>query len=123
MDYYELLAVSRNATETEIRTAYRRLAQNLHPDHSGDMDAVDFRKVQEAYETLSDPARRTAYNRKLESEIPIRIVSRPATEAVYEVHRHPQGTRRSVQEAQRRHRFARSVWGEFERLTDEFFNF
>lgn len=123
MDYYELLAVDRDATEEEIRTAYRRLAQDLHPDHSGDIDAVEFRRIQGAYETLSDPIARTAYDRKLEFEIPVRIVTRPAWESVCEVHSYPQTTRSIVQEVRRKDRLERSIWDEFDRLFDEFFDF
>ena len=123
MNYYELLAVNRNATEAEIRTAYRRLVQDHHPDHSGDEEAVQFRRVQEAYETLSDPKSRAAYDSRLEVEIPVRIVSQPTSEAVYEVYRHSRMSRRDVQEVRRKHRFEKSIWEEFDQLLDEFFDF
>jgi len=123
MNYYELLAVNRNATEAEIRTAYRRLVQDHHPDHSGDEEAVQFRRVQEAYETLSDPKSRAAYDSRLEVEIPVRIVSQPTSEAVYEVYRHSRMSRRDVQEVRRKHRFEKSIWEEFDQLFDEFFDF
>ena len=123
MDYYELLDVARNATEEEIRSAYRRLVQDHHPDHSGKVDAAEFRRIQEAYETLSDPTARAAYNRRLISEVPVRVVSRPASETVYEVHRSPRAPNQGVQEVQRRPRSDRSIWGEFDRLLDQFFDF
>jgi molecular chaperone DnaJ len=63
-DYYELLGVSRNASHAEIKTAFRRLARELHPDVSDAPDAGPrFRSITEAYEVLSDPERRQLYDR------------------------------------------------------------
>ncbi len=63
-DYYGLLGVPRNATDAEIKRAFRTLARELHPDVSTEADAdVRFREVAEAYEVLSDPERRGVYDR------------------------------------------------------------
>jgi hypothetical protein len=61
IDYYELLGVTRQASQPEIRSAYRALAKALHPDAGGTAGA--FRLLREAYETLADPVRRASYDR------------------------------------------------------------
>jgi len=63
-DYYELLGVARDADETAIKKAFRRLARQLHPDVSSEPDAeVRFREVTEAYEVLSNSETRALYDR------------------------------------------------------------
>src|SRR4030067_1916696 len=63
-DYYETLSVSRDASPEEIKKAYRRLAKKYHPDVSKDgTSAEKFKQIAEAYEVLSDPEKRTKYNR------------------------------------------------------------
>lgn len=63
-DYYEVLGVSRDATEKEIRAAYRRLARRYHPDVCDEPDANErFQEIGEAYAVLSDPERRANYDR------------------------------------------------------------
>ncbi|MGN6189160.1 MAG: molecular chaperone DnaJ [Conexibacter sp.] len=64
-DYYERLGVARDASETEIKKAFRRLARELHPDVNGhDPEAEEkFKAAAEAYEVLSDPERRATYDR------------------------------------------------------------
>ena len=63
-DYYEILNVARNASEAEIKQAYRRLAMKYHPDRNpGDQVAEEhFKEAKEAYEVLSDSRKRAAYD-------------------------------------------------------------
>ena len=61
-DYYEVLQVSVNADPDTIHRLFRILAQRFHPDNQATGDADQFRLLTEAYETLSDPARRAQYD-------------------------------------------------------------
>jgi len=63
-DYYNILGVSKNATQDDIKKAYRKLAVKYHPDkNSGSKVAEDkFKDIGEAYEVLKDPEKRKQYD-------------------------------------------------------------
>jgi curved DNA-binding protein len=61
-DYYNILGVDASASEDQIRQAYKRLAMQHHPDRGG--DAAQFQEIQEAYSTLTDPAKRSQWEQQ-----------------------------------------------------------
>lgn len=63
--HYEVLGVSRDASEEEIKTAFRELAKKYHPDLNPGMEGNRFRQILSAYETLSNIRKRRAYDRAL----------------------------------------------------------
>src|SRR6185437_14738916 len=65
IDFYEVLSVSRDATDQELKTAYRKLAMQYHPDRNPDDPTAEekFKECSEAYQVLSDPEKRAAYDR------------------------------------------------------------
>ena len=62
-DYYQILGVPRNATQEEIKRAYRRLVLKYHPDRNKSKEAEEkFKEINEAYAVLSDPKKRQQYD-------------------------------------------------------------
>src|SRR4249919_1679075 len=62
-DFYQVLGVERGASDEDIKRAFRKLAQQWHPDVNTDPDAdARFKEINEAYQVLSDPQRRQAYD-------------------------------------------------------------
>src|SRR3989475_13152980 len=62
-DYYEVLGVQKNASQDEIKSQYRKLALNFHPDRNKSSEAPEhFKKISEAYAVLSDPEKRKIYD-------------------------------------------------------------
>lgn len=94
MDHYSILGISYNATQEEIRNAYFLLARSLHSDKNPDSTVREkFLAVQEAYETLSNPKRRAAYDSALPFEarqVPAISVSVRASQSAYNCLDEPQ---------------------------------
>ena len=60
-DYYDILGVKRGASSDDLKKAYKKKAMKYHPDRGG--DEKQFQKINEAYDTLKDPQKRTIYCR------------------------------------------------------------
>lgn len=101
MDYYQILGVSREASETDIRNAYRKLVKLYHPDKNPSAEAKNaILLINEAYEVLSDPGKRLQYDQPVYS---------------FEV----KNTQEDLRQAQRRENYRR--WQETERTKREEF--
>lgn len=66
MDYYRILNVSKKASQTDIKKAYRKLSGKYHPDNAGEQHRDMFEQVQKAYDVLGDKEKRAEYDRELE---------------------------------------------------------
>ncbi len=79
-DYYEVLGIGKNATDAEIKSAYRKLAKKYHPDlNPGDKTAEEkFKEVNEANDVLSDPEKRKRYDQFGFAGVDPKLWGRPA---------------------------------------------
>ena len=76
MNFYTVLGVPRDADEETIRGAYRILARRYHPDRGAGSSAENFRRVNEAYQSLTDPGSRRSHDLSLqraERQVPVRV--------------------------------------------------
>jgi curved DNA-binding protein CbpA len=110
LNLYAVLEVGRDATPDEIRVAYRRAARASHPDlHPGDAAATErFKRVQQAYDVLGDPARRAAYDAPA-APPPTPMVPRSTTEPPVSLARELGETVRAIRVMARRSEFRRRV--------------
>ncbi len=88
-DYYGILQVPPGSSNDDVREAFRRLAKTQHPDRAGLANTPRFRNILEAYEVLSDPRRRTHYDRQRAEDSPPPLSSRSADEPLVDVGRPP----------------------------------
>jgi hypothetical protein len=89
IDYYALLGVHAAASDQELRNAWRRLAARWHPDRAGDEATARFQQISAAYDVLSDPLARAAYDRRRRAANPASAVApRPPATAPASTPRH-----------------------------------
>lgn len=110
MDYYAVLGIRSDADDAAIRRAYRGVARRFHPDAGEGSSPEKFRAAVEAYETLSDPARRRAYDQSREAARPPVVIEPMVgrTAAVYPVYREPLAA-------------WDSIFDQFDRIVEDFF--
>lgn len=87
-DLYDFLGLDKNASDQEIRQAYRKLAKHFHPDlHPGDSrKAAIFKRIVQAYEILSNPKKRGLYDRMIDTSLLNRAIvwfKQPFSEDLY----------------------------------------
>ena len=88
-DLYATLECEKNASAQEIRAAYLRLAKKFHPDKCEAPDAkINFQKINNAYDTLSDPIKRNEYNRKVSPANVFSDEFSPSTSKNYDTCKH-----------------------------------
>ncbi len=111
-NYFHILGLNTDATATEIRSAYRSLAKQFHPDvNSSENAKSQFIKIQEAYEVLSDPAKKANHKQLLHHNTASRTsnYSQATRERIYEDwvrHQHREELKRKVAEMRQREREA-----------------
>jgi len=95
-DYYVVLGVSRDATDAEIKRAFRELARVHHPDVSPDNNGEAFREINEAYAILSDPDARARYDRwgNQDDTVGLSAVVEAAQDLINDVFRRRRGRQR-----------------------------
>ena len=84
MTHYEVLGISRDASTSQVRAAFRRLARAHHPDTSASGSAESLAPINEAWRVLGDPALRRAYDRSLEPEVRPHVVEDLAPPTTFE---------------------------------------
>lgn len=68
MDYYQILNIGRNASQEDIKRAYRKLSRKYHPDNAGEQAREQFDRVQEAYGVLGDEEKRAVYDERMRAD-------------------------------------------------------
>lgn len=80
MNHYKTLKLSKNCTQEQIKSSYRKLAKETHPDTGGDPE--EFKKIQQAYECLSDPTNRKIYDKTNSEDLDIEDLKKKLTHLI-----------------------------------------
>lgn len=91
-DYYAVLGVTRNASPLQIKGAYRRLARQYHPDLNQNVSDNRIKQLNEAYDVLSDAAKRALYDIQLLEEMRHELIMEALRRQQKRVHREPRMT-------------------------------